>query len=825
MYSITHIHRGETEERPIYLPGSETYRLTEAVLQMECGKSGQLTMTMPADNPARGELKCLTDEVIFYRDGTELWRGRALTEEQDFYLSGEVLCEGMLSYLCDTWYPPYRFGGPPRTLLQDLLDNHNSQVEEEKRIYLGEMTVTDPNDYIVRSDIYYERTIDVLSEKFPGSSLGGYVRIRMENGKRMLDYLAQHTDHSGQMVRLGENLLDISTEVEYDEMATVLLPLGARDEETGEYVTVESVNGGSLYIVNQEAVARYGWIVKCVIWEDVTLPKNLIWKAAEYFYDAVKPLKRVTVKAVDLRLTGANVDAMELGQWVAVSAPPHGVEEELVLTQMTVDALYPERNTLTFGKTMGYTDETLQRSRNIQENLSRMGQSISDGNRELSQKYSQIEQSVDAIRGTVGVMEHTLEEKADGSVVETLENRVAAVEVTADGISSTVSAYREGLGQNLLQGTYEIPYVSALANLGQTEWYLSPNRNYCNMEVVPLNSVPELLAQLPASVDGEQKAVYVETINTQTKPSRVYNYISTLVPLREGNQYTVSCHLYVAPGGAGRACLMSYLRPVYGSGTVQLVLKDILLEEGYNYVTATGTIPDGFVREDGCAYLMFVITWAAGDNWSNLYWTAPKLEVGDTATAYSQSAGTERGLISRINQSAEAVTIDASKINLKGAVTAEMLDAENLNVSSAFRLTSSVSGMEAGIYAGKDENDYAIVNLGLTPRTTPTAGGHAGISVAQISETNSRVNIYGSVRMPQTFKIGSFSVAAGGNYTNHVTATGLWGRIQNTSAVFVTTSSSNIAASWKIVDNGITITAKNSGTTEGTVTYMAVSLE
>ena len=62
------------------------------------------------------------------------------------------------------------------------------------------------------------------------------------------------------------------------------MPLGNRLDDSpiealDAYLTVESVNNGSLYVQSDEAVKNYGWIVKTVSWDDVSDPAVLLEKA------------------------------------------------------------------------------------------------------------------------------------------------------------------------------------------------------------------------------------------------------------------------------------------------------------------------------------------------------------------------------------------------------------------------------------------------------------------------------------------------------------------------------------------------------------------
>lgn len=369
-YTITYIHRGETTERTLYLPGDSTYCLLSATLTLSAGASGTLEIGIPESNPAFADIQYMTDEVIFYRRGVELWRGRPVTVKTDFDRTGTLTVEGALSYLYDTWYPPYDYSGSPTGLLQSVLDNHNSQVPEDRQLQLGTVTVTDANDYIARSNQDYSRSLSVLTDKLVGESLGGYLRIRVSEGVRYLDYLQSYDTTAAQTIQLGVNLLDIAQTVDYGDLATVLLPLGARDEESGEQLTVESVNSGSVYVEDAAAVATYGRIVASNTWDDVTVAANLLTKAKAYLAQLTSAVQQVTVSAVDLALVSETEVAISLGDAVLIQSTPHGVNQYFELTEMTIHPLSPGEDTLTFGAdAASMTEQQSQSSRAVQSDI------------------------------------------------------------------------------------------------------------------------------------------------------------------------------------------------------------------------------------------------------------------------------------------------------------------------------------------------------------------------------------------------------------------------------------------------------------------------
>lgn len=380
MYKITYCHRDESIEHDLYLPGDENLCLTTASLSLEEGKAGELSIGIPDANTAKAGIVCLTDEIIVRRDNKEFFRGRCITEQTDFNLTGTLTVEGILTYLYDTYFPPFEFQGKPIDLLEKIIANHNSYVSSEKQFQIGTVTVEDANDYIARSSEGYNRTLNILSDKFVGDSLGGYFRARVSGGKRYLDYLKTYGTRATQNAKLGQNILDLALEVEYSNLITAVLPLGQKTSETdadgnqtSSYVTVESVNNGDLYIRDAELIKKYGFVCECVEWQDVTEPENLKTKATAYLAQKSLAIEKITLRAVDLYLAGEADEPFQLGDMVPVESTPHGIDQYIELSAMKLDLLNPTNDTLTFGATEGtLTGKSSSDNRNMAESLNNL---------------------------------------------------------------------------------------------------------------------------------------------------------------------------------------------------------------------------------------------------------------------------------------------------------------------------------------------------------------------------------------------------------------------------------------------------------------------
>ena len=325
--------------------------LITPVLILEDSAAGSLEFTMPPNHPLYSQIRKLLSKITVYRDGTEIWSGRPIEETVDFWKQKRVYCEGELAELNDTIQPQAEYHDmSEQAFLKALLDKHNAQVAADKRFTLGSVVSTE-NLYRFTN---YESTLGAINEKLL-SRVGGHLRIRKANGVRYLDYLKDYPRTSDQVIRFGTNLLDYAKNYDMSDFCTAILPLGAMQEASGgvdaltSYLTVESVNGGSIFVQNAAAVAAYGWIVKVVNWDDVTEPANLLTKARNYLSSVQYENLSLEVNAIDMNLLDGNEDSIQLLDQVRVVSAPHDLDRYFPVTAMTIPLSDPAQTTLTLG--------------------------------------------------------------------------------------------------------------------------------------------------------------------------------------------------------------------------------------------------------------------------------------------------------------------------------------------------------------------------------------------------------------------------------------------------------------------------------------------
>lgn len=129
----------------------------------------------------------------------------------------------------------------------------------------------------------------------------------------------------------------------------------APDENQDAYVTVEDVNNGSAYIVNQDAVSTYGWIEKQVTWDNIEDKNQLKETAEKYLREGQFDEMSIEATAVDLQTLGVDTDRIGLLDECHVVSKPHGLNKVYPVTKLEIRLAHPQDNTFTLGEDTSQT--------------------------------------------------------------------------------------------------------------------------------------------------------------------------------------------------------------------------------------------------------------------------------------------------------------------------------------------------------------------------------------------------------------------------------------------------------------------------------------
>lgn len=329
-------------------------------LTLELNKTGSFTFTIMPTHPHVNAIQRLKSRIEVYDDDELLFVGRSVTDEEDFQITGQVTCEGDLAYLLDSVQEKHTYGSQSadigtadtnRTIFTKLIENHNNQVDSEKRFTCGQIDIDE--EEVKKLETNYEKTWNFLDSNFL-QKYTGYLRTRHDRGFNYIDYVKQYGKVSDQAIRFGENLLDLRKCVQTEDVRTALIPIGAND------ITVKNADGhdGTIYVSNQEAVNNYGWIVEKVDFPDVNDPNTLLKEARTYLRKHCDPTMSIELTAVDLHLLDMDVSAFRLGDLVPVLSDLHRISSTMgdvstyyPISKYELDLENPANSKITLGAT------------------------------------------------------------------------------------------------------------------------------------------------------------------------------------------------------------------------------------------------------------------------------------------------------------------------------------------------------------------------------------------------------------------------------------------------------------------------------------------
>lgn len=330
---------------------AEELALLDPIVNLEANCAGSFTFKMPPDHPFYDSLVFRQTLIDVYLDDELIFEGVPVSDSTDFYNVKTVECEGELSFLNDTVLTQAKYTNQTvSSLLAAYLQEHNDKADTFKQFQLGSVTVDGGNSLLRYTN--YQTTMQEIGEDLL-DNFGGYLRVRHDNGVRYLDYLAASPRTSSQVIQIGKNLMDLVQDTSTLDICTVLIPLGAKLEESSiegleERLTVKSVNNNKEYIIGTGS-AYFGYVWRTVTWDDVTVASNLLSKAQAYLSDAQWANLVITATAYDLGLAVEDVQKFRVLDTIRVVSAPHGLDRTFMLTALQIDLNHPGNTTITLG--------------------------------------------------------------------------------------------------------------------------------------------------------------------------------------------------------------------------------------------------------------------------------------------------------------------------------------------------------------------------------------------------------------------------------------------------------------------------------------------
>lgn len=344
--------------------------LLDLTLDCEENSCGFCDFTIYPNHPLYNIIKEY-GHVIVYDDDKILFSGYIYELGKEFYLDGHVKCKGDLAYFnMSILTPRTKTFYNIRDYLNWIVIIHNSQVNNDKQFKLGNI-----QDKHLEVDIKidsYKTVLDELSSTLSEKYKNGILSVRIENGIRYLDYKYKY-EKNDQVIDFGVNLTDYSLTDNFENLATYVIPIGAKLKDTDEYLNLRSLPNGPLHenrdivkdgnrIYSKTAVAKYGWIGKAYSNTEIEDTKNLLNEAIKVLKDAIEPDRTIEIKAVDMHLINPDIKPIAIGEYIRVRSGPHNMDTYFLCRTINLDLNNPENSIYTFGKKTDTFTSTYKKS-------------------------------------------------------------------------------------------------------------------------------------------------------------------------------------------------------------------------------------------------------------------------------------------------------------------------------------------------------------------------------------------------------------------------------------------------------------------------------
>ena len=200
----------------------------------------------------------------------------------------------------------------------------------------------------------YGKTWDILQNELV-DVYGGYLCARrdvimtdLDIAVRRLDYVQDATERNTQGITFGTNLLDLSSYVKAEDIVTRVIAIGKK--KSGWFLW-ETTNTLTATANDETAQKLYGLITRYLVLDGTANTQQSLQDAADT--ELGKHLRLadgITVKAVDLKDAGVDVDRIAFGKLTHIISAPHGVDVWLNCNKLVEPLDKPAKKEFTFGK-------------------------------------------------------------------------------------------------------------------------------------------------------------------------------------------------------------------------------------------------------------------------------------------------------------------------------------------------------------------------------------------------------------------------------------------------------------------------------------------
>lgn len=301
-----------------------------------------------------------------------VWR----TGDNEFTLRLNVVSQGSKTYDAEQTVVTPSITTPIKTYNFDGTIKVTKKDTESKTYSIKTETDGTVNVYVngKKSDVYtpqlveelhsfgdgknYGKTWDILQSELV-DVYGGYLCTRHEKieimfspghylNRRYLDYVQGATDRNTQGITFGTNLLDLTSYVKAEDIVTRVIAIGKKKSGWFIWETTDTLTATA----NDETAQKlYGLITRYLVLDGTSNTQQSLQDEADM--ELGKHLRLadgITVKAVDLKDAGVDVDRIAFGKLTHIISAPHGIDVWINCNKLVEPLDKPAKKEFTFGK-------------------------------------------------------------------------------------------------------------------------------------------------------------------------------------------------------------------------------------------------------------------------------------------------------------------------------------------------------------------------------------------------------------------------------------------------------------------------------------------
>ena len=451
MYSvyINHFKRDnslvDTEELMFAVPINNNAHINKPMVKSSEDSADSFSFSMESNSPYYDAILPYKTMIRVEYDGDVIFWGRALAPSTSSVLHTKtVQCNGTYSFFNDSYYEGVQDKHKSKITVSEyltkIINNHNDMVPD-KQIFRGEVGITLPTKTEKYEPTSWTQSSSLLSDLT--SNNGGHMRIRYTNEDAYLDWYQYYVRDLGDGVRpsvkIGKNILDISSEANNNNRFTRVIPIGStnsngksiyidgykyKDKDNVEhtysgkampvsfirtlYTSSELTDDFHDWKDYRDAEADYGIIYKTMSFSDSDSQKSLFDEVKKWIKDSYfRIASSFTVKAIDMHILDGTIPKILFGDCVdvtflmTVNGANQWITKKLVCKAVQYDLYNPENNSYTFGVPSDLLDAASRHksSKTVSESTGTNNRKPSSGSEDEDITWRKVWQMIGTLNG------------------------------------------------------------------------------------------------------------------------------------------------------------------------------------------------------------------------------------------------------------------------------------------------------------------------------------------------------------------------------------------------------------------------------------------